>query len=134
MIPRTNPTEAAAALATAPSEEVGPMTVADSVSVAIGASPNGWFTLYWTSAAPNTWDWIGLYPSDATPDTGFVTGQNWQWATEGKPELVSVDDYYVTNTSLKPSGYQARYLSWDSSAGIYRSIVRTPAFVGKVCA
>jgi hypothetical protein len=32
------------------------------------------------------------------------------------------------------SGYQARYLSWDSSAGLYRSIMRTPAFLGNVSA
>jgi hypothetical protein len=127
----SDPAAAAAALATMPADGIGPMATADSVTVGLGPGPNGWFTLYWTSAAPNNYDWIGLFPSDSTPDTGFITGQNWQWAVKAEP---GVEGSYATYTSLKQSGYQARYLSWDSSAGVYRSIVRTPGYVGEVCA
>jgi len=72
--------------------------------------------------------WIGLFPSDSTPDTGFITGQNWQWATTDGP---GIEGSYATYTSLKQSGYQARYLSWDSSAGVYRSIVRDAGHFGQ---
>ena len=129
-----DPTETAKELAEAPSAEVGPMTAAASVSIALGPNTNGWFTLYWAAAAPSSYDWIGLYPSDATPDTGFITGNNWQWAVKGDTDPVSKEKNYVSSTAVQKSGYQARYLSWDPTAKVYRSILRTPAFVGEVCA
>lgn len=134
MIPLTNPTDTAKALADAPAGEIGPMTDPTSVSLLALGPMQAWFTLYWKVAppGPGTWDWIGLYPNDWTPDTKFITGANWQWATKGS---ASGDEmYYQTNTAVHESGYQARYLVWDPDAKLYKSIVRTPAYIGKVCA
>jgi hypothetical protein len=77
---------------------------------------NGYFQLNWSASPIGTWDWIGLYQNASLPDSDYIGGDNWQWATRGSP--------YVTDTPFQ-TGYQARYLVWDATTGQYVSIART---------
>ncbi len=133
MITRDDPATVAEALAGADPSDVGPMTAASAVSLALGPGPNGWFAQFWQIASPNKYDWIGLYPSDATPDSGYVSGNNWEWAVNGE-SMANGEKRYVTSTPVQKAGYQARYLTWNADAGVYQSILRTPEFDGEVCA
>jgi hypothetical protein len=75
----------------------------------------GYFQLNWSETVTGTYDWIGLYPNDTVPDTDYIGGNNWQWATRGTS--------YKTVTPAQP-GYQVRYLVWDAGAGQYTSVAR----------
>jgi hypothetical protein len=92
--------------------------------VCLGPSNNGWFTLSWSATAIGTYDWVGLYAGPNEPDSNYVGGNNWQWASNGNS--------YVTNTPCQPN-YEARYLIWDGTAKAYKSIARTGAFPKTTC-
>lgn len=75
----------------------------------------GYFQLDWSETLTGTYDWVGLYPNDTVPDSDYIGGNNWQWATRGNS--------YKTSTPVQP-GYQVRYLVWDAQAGQYVSVAR----------
>ena len=93
-------------------------------NVCLGPSNNGWFVLTWSATAVGTNDWVGLYASDSEPDSNYIGGNNWQWATKGNA--------YTTSTAVQP-GYQARYLIWDAGSSQYKSVARTPGYPTAVC-
>jgi len=97
--------------------DVGP---AEQISLCLDTTDNGWFVLSWTSASPDSYDWIGLFPSTSSGDSEQST---YQWATKTSP--------YVTSVAAQP-GYQARYMRWDSTAGAYVALLRTPPFPDRV--
>lgn len=80
------------------------------------SSGNGYLVLHWSAPATGTYDWVGLYQNADLPDSAYIGGNNWQWATRGSS--------YATETPHQP-GYQARYLIWDAKAGAYRSVARS---------
>jgi hypothetical protein len=79
------------------------------------ANDGGYFQLNWSETITGSYDWVGLYPNDTVPDTDYIDGNNWQWATRGNS--------YKTSTPAQP-GYQVRYLVWDANAGQYTSVAR----------
>ncbi|MBK8158181.1 MAG: phosphatidylinositol-specific phospholipase C [Rhodospirillaceae bacterium] len=100
--------------------------------VGLGPSERGWMTLYWQGSTPGTWDWIGLYAQESDKDTDFIQGNNWQWAS--RSGSTGIEGYFVTEKAVSSgSGYHARYLVWDETAKLYRSIARTPPYIVKVC-
>jgi hypothetical protein len=85
---------------------------ADSVNYSVGlSSSNGYYQLTWSEDVTQTYDWVGLYPNADVPDSGYISGKNWQWAEYGNS--------YITDTPVS-SGHQARYLVWD---GVNRAYV-----------
>jgi hypothetical protein len=85
--------------------------------VSLGYS-GGVFVLNWSATGIASSDFVALYRSITDPDSNFVSGA-WQWATYGNS--------YRTSQAII-SGYQARYLVWNSSLGANVSVVRTDPF------
>jgi hypothetical protein len=79
---------------------------------------NGVFVLNWSATAIGSDDWVGLYTSVAAADSDYIKGA-WQFAKSGNSFRTS---------QVLISGYQARYLVWDSSRSAYVSVVRTDPF------
>ena len=85
-------------------------------------SAGGYFELNWRVDGPiGTYDWVGLYINKDLPDSVYIGGNNWQWATKGNS--------YKTATAGQP-GYQARYLVWDATTGNYVSVARSEPWKG----
>ena len=75
----------------------------------------GFYELRWSASITGSYDWVGLYPNDTVPDSEYIGGDNWQWATRGNS--------YKTSTPVT-SAYQVRYLVWDGKAGQYVAVAR----------
>lgn len=97
--------------------------VADSNRVAcLSYMSNGYLKLSWASSLPGKYDWVGLYKSTSDPDSNYIGGA-WQW--------VSGNSSYETSIVVN-SGYEARYLVWDSTNSKYVNVARTGAFPAPV--
>jgi hypothetical protein len=75
----------------------------------------GYFELDWSATIPGSYDWVGLFVNDTVPNTDYIGGNNWQWATRGNS--------YKTSTPVQ-AGYQVRYLVWDPNAGQYTAVAK----------
>jgi hypothetical protein len=116
-----NPTAEAARLRANPRLSNGGTEKASTNYQVSLTAPNGYFVLNWGATVIGTYDWIGLYVNKDLPDSDYIGGNNWQWATRGSP--------YQTATAAQV-GYQARYLVWDAVAGAYKSVARTEPWAG----
>jgi hypothetical protein len=80
-------------------------------------SVGGYFELNWKVEGPiGSYDWVGLYVNADLPDSDYIGGNNWQWASKGNS--------YKTGTAAQ-TGFQARYLVWDATTGKYVSVARS---------
>jgi hypothetical protein len=95
---------------------------ASSTSQSVSLSANGgFFELSWNASTIGSYDWVGLYQNAELPDSDYIGGNNWQWATRGTS--------YKTSTAVQ-TGYQARYLVWDAVRGAYKSVARSAPWKG----
>jgi hypothetical protein len=114
--PKMTPAQAAQLLRNHPIEAKASARAADATyNVCLGYE-NGDFVLSWSATAVGKWDWVGLYQNTSAPNDGQVA---WQWASDGNS--------YGTGVSVQP-GFQARYLSWDTSSGQYVVVAQTAGF------
>jgi hypothetical protein len=75
----------------------------------------GYFQLNWSETIAGSYDWIGLFVNDTVPNTDYIGGNNWQWATRGSS--------YKTNTPVQ-AGYQVRYLVWNAQSKQYEAVAK----------
>lgn len=77
----------------------------------------GYYELHWDASIIGSYDWVGLFANDSVPDSDYIGGNNWQWATKGNS--------YTTTTAVQPQmAYEVRYMVWDARAGRYVSAAR----------
>jgi len=116
-----NPTAEAARLRANP-QRVKARAEKSSTSYQVSlTTSSGYLVLNWSATVVGSYDWIGLYVNQDLPDSDYIGGDNWQWAVRGSP--------YQTDTPAQ-TGYQARYLVWDATAGAYVSVARSAPFGG----
>jgi hypothetical protein len=117
----TSPEEAAQALA-AGTVKVGVKSSNQRVCLGVTGG-NGWFTITWTAYPIGEYDLVALYANVQKPDSDYLSGNSWQWASKGNS--------YITSSAACPD-YEARYLVYDEKKG-YVSVARTGAYPQAQC-
>jgi hypothetical protein len=117
-----SPREAAEALA-AGTAEVGVKSSNQRVCLGVTGG-NGWFTMTWSADAIGTNDFVALYASVDKPDTEYLSGNSWYWASKANS--------YITSSAACPK-YEARYLVWDTVNKKYVAVARTGAYPAAQC-
>lgn len=113
---KMTPAQAAQILRNHPIEAKSAARAADAAfNVCLGYE-NGEFVLSWSATSVGKWDWVGLYTDASQPIDDKVA---WQWASDGNS--------YGTGVNVQP-GFQARYLSWDTSSSQYVVVAQTTGF------
>ncbi len=75
----------------------------------------GFFELHWSASIIGSYDWIGLFPNSTVPNSEYIGGNNWQWASRGTS--------YKTSTPVQGVDYEVRYLIWNVK-GYYQDVAR----------
>jgi hypothetical protein len=131
MSERPHPAEALESLAHAEPAANAPPTSRSAIQLlGVGPSSNGTFVLYWNvvPAPPsNSWDWVGLFPTDGTPD---LDPEYYQWSVDGTQG--AGEKSQDTKIALHKEGYEARYYTYDYGLSAYQLLMTTPIYRGEV--